>query len=123
MARIVDMTKPLKDQDPDDLRYALDRNLITDRAERQRAFKFLAAAESGEPDDTEDTEEPDDGETYDPADHKVDDVIAWAEADDVSAEQVEAVIELEKGGKNRSSLLAALEAMLVPADETEAEES
>lgn len=121
MSRNVDLTKPLQDQDRYDIQYALDRNLITDPEERRRAFAYL----NGHPDEVDGGEggELEDGEGgFDPANAKVDDVIAYCEQDTVSAEEVEAIIALEKDGKARKSLLEALEAMLVPADSEEGTE-
>lgn len=120
MSRNVDLTKPLSKQSKDDLRYALDWNLIRDPEDRRRAFAFL----DGNPDAVDANDAADDAEVteesgYDPADHNVDDVVSYCEDDDVSAEQVEAIIEMERAGKNRKSLIEKLEDMLEP----EAEEA
>lgn len=60
--------------------------------------------------DEEASEEADEDETedsYDPADYSVEDVKAFVEA---NPDQKEAVLASEKAGKNRSTLVAALEA-------------
>lgn len=121
MSRNVDMTKPLKNQSADDLRYALDRGLITDPADRQKVAAFLSKESDEDPEAEEPSEDPNADVTFDPKDHNVDDVVAHAESDEVSAEEVQAIIEMEQAGKNRSSLLEKLEAMLVP-DEPDSED-
>lgn len=57
-------------------------------------------------------------QSYDPSDHTVDDVVAYAREQD--SEEVGRILELEQSDKNRSTLVEALEEMLPldPADYT-----
>lgn len=119
MSRNVDLTKPLQDQDRYDIQYALDRNLISDPDERRRAFAYL----NGHPDEVDGGEGGEGDGGFNPTDASVKDVVAHCEQDEVSAEEVQAILEREKAGKNRSTLVEALEDMLVPADGDEGEGS
>lgn len=64
------------------------------------------AAEDAESDSSGEASDSEESEAFDPADHNVDDVVKYVEA---NPDQRDAVVEAEKSGKNRSTLLTQLE--------------
>jgi hypothetical protein len=98
MARIVDLTKPLKEQDVEDLRYIMDRNLVgaEDQVKIGNYLKSLEDEEADEP-----AEDPNSEYDYDPGDHTVEEVQKYLEQ---NPDQADAIVEMERAGKSRKGI-------------------
>lgn len=132
MSRQLDWSKPLKEWDPEELRYAADRDLFSE-ADSKKVHAYLArreqepsepkveelapapgpedlvqeiedeiAANEEEADAEGDTEDGETAEAYDPSEHGVSDVLEYLAA---NPDEAEAVLAAERAGKGRKGIL------------------
>lgn len=98
MSRNIDMTKPMNEWDPDDVRYALDYNMLDDET-AIKAKTWLDGLDGKEPD----AAAPDEN-AYDPGEFHVDEVVEHLGT--VDADEFARIIAAERSGKNRKSIVS-----------------
>lgn len=121
----LDLTKPLSKSDPIDLRYALDRNLL-DPADEVRVSNYLdgiGPSKKGKKEVVEDDEE------------EMSDLLAVLKGsvgqvnkrignrEDLTAHEVELLLEAEAAGKNRKGVVEYLQSIEFEEEEESDEES